>query len=206
MSSLVFTSYTWEIYDIDLSAYLGQTVEICFYYVGSDGAQASVDAVGINAGYTPPEPPVNNECAGAIEIPCGPFTITDNTGQFGTANNYDPSVAGCTGFSATGPDLTYYTYLEVGDVFTVTMATTGWDDSIYLVRDCNDVDNTCVAGADDYPTGSGFTYTATEAGIYYLIADGYGSGSGGFTLTGDNGCTSVGTEDASWGQVKGMFR
>ncbi|MFH1864931.1 MAG: hypothetical protein ABIK85_03535 [Candidatus Eisenbacteria bacterium] len=177
-------SYEYGIVDIDLSPYVGGPVEIAFRYAGRDGADHYFDAVCIGS---PPSPPTNDTCAGAIHIPCGPFTIT---GSLEFANNdYDPGSGGCTGYSAAGSDLVYYATLGAGDVLTVTMTTDGFDDSIYLITDCGDPAGSCVAGDDAYPDGSTFTFTATAGGTYYLVADAY-SGQGDFTLTGSITCTS----------------
>ncbi len=78
--------------------------------------------------------------------------------------------------------------LEAGESFEVTMTTDGFDDSIYLITDCADDFGTCVAGADAYPDGSYFTYTAPVDQQLFLIVDGYGTSSvGEFTITGFNG-------------------
>ncbi len=200
------TSFQYYIFDVDLSAYIGQTVDIGFGYVGTDGAELAVDAVGINGGFTPPPPPAGDTCETAVALPCGAFNVTGTT--VGSANNYDPLSGGCTGYSATGPDVVYYTDLAVGGVFSVTMSTGGvWDDSIYLVTDCANVAGSCVAGDDQYPDMSTFTYTATTAGRYYLIVDGYGGASGSYTITGTNPCgPPVATEPTTWGTLKGLYR
>jgi hypothetical protein len=238
-------NWVWELFDIDLSAYIGQTINIGFEYAGYDGAQGNVDAVGVNGGYVAPSaaccdaagactvvqavdclppsiwhsewaacspnncpiPPPNDTCAGAIQIPCGPFSISGNTSM--AINDYSPTNS-CTGYSAAGPDVVYYVDLVAGDTFSVTMSTEGlWDDSIYLLSDCANM-NSCVAGADLYPDMSTFTYTVPVGGNgrYYLVVDGYGSGSGAFTITGDAGCTTppVPVERTSWGAIKTQFR
>ncbi|MCK4511704.1 hypothetical protein KAW64_08195, partial [bacterium] len=113
----------------------------------------------------------------------------------------------CTGYSATGQDVVYYTNLEIGDEFTVTMDTVGdWDDSIYLITDCTDPQNSCVAGADEYPDMSTFTYIATEAGTYYLIVSAYSSGVGDYTIFGYNGGSTTPVEESSWGSIKALYR
>jgi len=242
-------SWTYYIFDVDLTAYEGQTVEIGFGYIGYDGAEAGLDAVGLNSGYTPPPsgaccdplgactfvqegscyapsvwhgdwvcapvnpcpaPPVpaNDTCAGAIQIPCGPFTISATT--FGATNDYNVVSSACTGYSITqGPDVTYYVDMSVGDIFQVTMTTTGWDDAIYLVKDCANM-ATCVAGDDAYPDGSTFVYVvpAGGAGRYYLIVDGYSSSAyGDFTITGTANCVPpVPVEETNWGTIKALYR
>jgi len=241
-------NWVWEIFDVDLSAYIGQTIEIGFEYAGYDGAQGSLDAVGVNGGYVPPPsgaccdelgactyvqqascfapsvwhgewtcspnncpapPPIANDvCATAIEIPCGPFTISGTT--YGAIGDYTVASSACTGYSqAAGPDVVYYIDMNAGDIFNVTMTTGGWDDAIYLVKDCGNMAS-CVAGDDAYPDGSTFTYTvpAGGAGRYYLIVDGYGSYSyGNFTITGTANCTPpVPVQETTWGSLKGMYR
>lgn len=198
------TSYEWAVYDIDLSAYVGQTVTIGFGYVGSDGAQGAFDRIGINDGYTPPPPPENDTCEGALPLPNGDFVLETNTGLPGTNNDYDPGSGGCTGYSATGADLVWYTNLDVGQTLTVLM-NADYDDSIYLLTDCADPIGSCVAGDDQYPSGSTFTYTATAAGTYYLIVDGY-SGAGTATITGTNEGNVTAVDDASWSCIKALYR
>jgi hypothetical protein len=199
-------SFTYDLIEIDLSAYIGQTVEIGFRYAGDDGADHYLDAVGLGEGIPRP---VNDQCDGSIGIPYGPFEINGSTAT--AVNDYDPyddiNFTSCTGFAATGPDVVYCVDLKVDEVFEVTMSTGGlWDDSIYLVTDCDDPVNSCVIGDDQYPDGSGFVYTATESRKYYLIVDGYGGGSGDFTITGWNAGGPSANEPTSWGGVKALYR
>ncbi len=200
-------TFVYEIFEIDLTAYTGQTVEIAFIYSGDDGADHYLDAVGINAGYTPPPPPPNDQCDGAIGIPYGMFDIDGTTNL--ASNDYDPydydNYTSCTGYSAAGADVVYCIELVQGDSFEVTMTTDGWDDSIYLITDCDDPVNSCVAGDDAYPDGSSFTYVAGATGEYYLIVDAY-SGGGSFNISGVNGGGPSGVESGTWGSVKTLYR
>jgi hypothetical protein len=89
----------------------------------------------------------------------------------------------CTGFEAEGPDVVYRVLLAPLEKVEVTMTTDGWDDSIYLVTDCDDPAGTCILGSDLYPTGSNFRYCSESGGTYYIICDGYNAGDyGDFTL------------------------
>jgi hypothetical protein len=201
-------TFVYEIFDIDLSAYTGQTVEIAFIYSGDDGADHYLDAVGVNAGYVPPPPPPNDVCSGAIGIPYGAFSI-DGTTDFAN-DDYDPyddvNYTSCTGYSAAGGDVVYCIQLIQGESFEVTMSTGGlWDDSIYLITDCDDPVNSCVIGDDAYPDGSGFVYTADATGTYYLIVDAY-SGGGNFNISGVNGGGPSGVEASTWGGVKALYK
>jgi hypothetical protein len=99
----------------------------------------------------------------------------------------------------------YCIELAAGESFEVIMTTSGWDDSIYLITDCDDPANSCVAGADAYPDGSTFTYTAETTGRYYLIVDAY-SGGGAFNISGVNGGGPSSAQPATWGSVKALYR
>lgn len=127
--------------------------------------------------------PANDTCGAADAIPRGSFILD---GDIGTAHNdYDPGTHGCTGWADTGGDVVWEVEMAFGDSLDVTMTTaTDWDDSIYLIRDCNDPVGSCVAGNDVYPDGSHFTYRCWDPGTYYLIVDSYGLGCRGYQLTG----------------------
>ena len=50
----------------------------------------------------------------------------------------------------------------------------GYDAAIYVVTDCADIDNTCVAHGDDPETQ---TFPTVPNTTYYIIVDGYSSSS-----------------------------
>lgn len=203
---LEFTAgaFVWDLVDVDLSAYDGSTVTVEFIYAGDDGADQHLDAVTIGEGYTPPPPPSNDDCSSVIDLQEQSeiqFQVdlclasdTFSPGEYGTS---------CTGYTATGNDVVYSIQLNAGEAF---MATEDgdYDMSMYLVRDCYDTVNTCVAGSDMCCSGAQelVSWTADADGIYYLIVDGY-SGCGLVTVTIMN---PVSTESSSWGDVKVMYR
>ena len=143
--------------------------------------------------YDPPEenldfffdclaPPENDDCPHATAVSCGTF-LDDETNQYAT-DDYDAS--GCTPYSSLGPDVVYSLTLPFAATVTVTMDDQSFDNSLYVVTDCDDIGGTCVAGADDNLSGVGETVVFDgAAGVtYYIIADKYGSGGGGtFDLT-----------------------
>lgn len=203
-------NWVYEIHDIDLAGYVGQTVTITFQYVGTDGAALYLDAVGVNDGVDtppPPEPPVNDTCDGAIAIPAGTFSfdgdLTEANGDYDTLGS-----DGCTGYSAAGNDVVYVVTMQPGDQLNVVYTNVA-DGNVYLITDCEDSPNSCLIGADDTLSGDAeeFTYTNETGDVLtaYVICDAYGSGNGGaFTLTGELS-TTVATEDHSWTSVKGLF-
>lgn len=186
------------------------------YTFAADGTYF-VSVVGYSSSYTgtyiltateaapPPPPPANDTCAGAIAIGNGAFSIDGDTTS--ATDDYSPGSGGCTGYGAAGGDVVFTFGLEAGESFEVTMTTDGFDDSIYLVTDCSDPAGTCVAGADLYPDGSSFSFTATEDVQLFLIVDGYGASNNGlFNITGVNGGNVVGNEDVSFSSLKASFR
>ena len=208
----VVDNWVFVLADVDLSAYTGMTVNIEFNYTGLDGAAIYLDAVGINEGYEPPpppEPPINDTCDGAIEIPAGAFSLAgDNTNA---ANDYPLASGSCTGYSFTGLDMVYMVCMEPGDVLDVTLAPNPiWDSAMYLVTDCADPFNTCVMGMDGTVSAPEvMSYIADATVTLYLIVGGYSSsGAGPFTLSGTllgDGCI-VPTENSTWGGMKDLYR
>jgi hypothetical protein len=153
----------------------------------------------------PQPPPPNDTCAGAIDILCGPVSLSGTT-QWAT-NDYNPAIPGpsCTGFSALGKDVTYKFLVGPGGVINVTYVSTA-DASIYVVTDCANMAS-CVVGADAAAGTEVLNYTFATGGTYYLIIDSYGTNtSGTWTLTGTlEGCP-VPTENRTWGSVKNLYR
>jgi hypothetical protein len=128
---------------------------------------------------TPPPPPENDTCAGAEEFGysitrCTAGSLAGDTSDY--ADDYSPTNY-CTGYSqAHGMDAVYYMDLEEGDVCDFTYTEDGYDASLYILTDCGDMES-CVVGADDPEEILGWVVPAT--GRYYLILDGYSTGSGG---------------------------
>lgn len=174
-----------------------------------------IDAVGAYKAFlrctAAPPPPVNDDCAGAIDLPCKIVNISGTT--FGATDNYTPALpggGGCTGFSAFGADIVYTVTLEDGGSLSLDY-TSEADGSIYLLNACvTPGDAACVAGADLTFGGETETlnYTNLTGGTvtYYLILDNFGTGAfGAFTLTGTVSCPPVPVEASSWGSIKARF-
>lgn len=122
------------------------------------------------------DPPVNDQCEGAIDVSAG-FSGVASTAE--ALDDYDPGSGGCTGFQAAGPDIAYLVDLAPGYRVIATMDPVSYfDASLYMVTDCGDVVGTCVVG-DDSGNPESITYCSEEGGIYYIICDGYAAGSWG---------------------------
>jgi len=203
-------NWVFETHDIDLTSHVGQTVVIGFRYVGTDGAAIYLDNIGLNAGAVtppPPVPPVNDTCAGAIELGAGEIAIEGDMTEGN--NDYDPTSSGCTGYAAAGLDVVYAINLTADGVLDVAY-TSEADASLYLITDCANPLGSCLIGADDTFSGEAeqISYTNDTGDLLtvYLICDNYGAGNGGlFTVTGSI-TGAVATEATTWGACKALFR
>jgi hypothetical protein len=129
----------------------------------------------------PQPPPPNDQCSGALPIErCTAGGLQGDS--FLATNNYDPSIPGpsCTGYSASGKDVTYVMNLNQGDIVHLDYVLPA-DASFYIVTDCANVSGTCLIGADDTVTGEHeiIDWTAPYAGTFYVILDSWTSGYGG---------------------------
>lgn len=149
-----------------------------------------------------PEPEPNDTCDGAINLQEQGLQLFE-VDLCLYNNDYSPALPSCTGYSANGPDAVYSVALLMGETINVCEdPANGYIDlSIWLVSDCGDPENTCVAG-DDSGNPECITYTAEADGMYYLMVDAY-SGCGMVTVTVD---APVPTDEDSWGTVKSLYR
>lgn len=119
-------------------------------------------------------PPTNDTCATAEALTL-PYDQVVQTR--GAAPDY--TAEGCFPFGKTGFDTVYSVTLEAGQTLSVTATPTNDDDnpSLYLVGPGEptvcDGELTCLAAeeAGAYGEPESFTYTAAEAGTYYLVLD-----------------------------------
>ena len=119
-------------------------------------------------------PPPNDRCDGALQLYCGPFSLSGST-ELAQNDYFLPDTpASCTGFASNGPDVVYRMDVSAGDSLWCDYRTTA-DASGYIVTDCADVLNSCVYGSDKSVTNETehLRYKFTSRGTYYLILDSY---------------------------------
>jgi hypothetical protein len=143
---------------------------------------------GVDRGLQIQAPP-NDQCSGAILLPCGNINVASTTHN--ATHDYGTDTLLCTGYKAEGLDVVYKLDVGPDDSLWVDYRNTA-DGSIYLVSDCGNLVATCVAGSDETVAPNeieSLRYQFTVGGIYYLILDSFGAGtSGDFTLVGQLVC------------------
>lgn len=164
--------------------------------------------------FSPEPPPANDTCEGAACLPPG----QDNgfAGSLMWAIDEFWSLW-CDGFGADGVDVYYKFGLDDGDTFTAEVDGDPFTDvTLFIVTNCNNPADTCVAGADAGSPGMPETisYTQTSGGptVYYLLVKewAYNYQSASFTgVYSHDGllCDDpVATEETTWGSLKAIFR
>jgi hypothetical protein len=113
-------------------------------------------------------------CGKAIDLtgPAHSATGVDATGN--TGNDYDNvAVTGCGLDPQNGPDAIYKITLAKGETASVTLTPDHWDPSLALTTECSSAAH-CAVGTDKDGNGpETLTYTATDAGTFDIVVDGY---------------------------------
>jgi hypothetical protein len=134
------------------------------------------------------------QCDGGLDPLCGSFSLSTVT--VGYQNDLNPGPGnGCTGRSASGPDLVFRTRVAPGGSVNLTWTEEDYDGSIYLVTDCGDIEGTCLAGSDcfPFPCDNSLSYT-NQSGQFidaFLVIDGFGGMAGTGLLQGQIDCDPV---------------
>jgi len=103
---------------VSLRSWLGDSVQVSFRVVGTDGADFGVDDIATGVLPLTGSPP-NDLCQLASPLPAGSFSFTGNTCY--AANNRDPSTGGssCVAEDAAGGDVFYSLHALVNDTLQV---------------------------------------------------------------------------------------
>lgn len=188
---------------VDLTPWLGDSIQFAFHAAGSSGADVMVDDVTVG-NFTATIAPANDLCASATPLPAGLFSVSGMTCY--AANNLDPSQPdslSCFPEPLTGSDVFFTLNAQAGDTLDATVFAS-WSPALYLVDGCG-ANPTCLAAAGQYEpqevSGASFTHIFATGGTYYLGVDGRSGECGPFEVTGSfhGPTTSVGPPDFSGG-------
>ncbi len=202
-------NWTYQEAIIDLTAHIGETVTVTFQYTGNDGAALYLDSVLINDGTSQVvvhEAPENNTCSGAIALVSGTNDLAGDL-TYATNDFTTLGLTGCTGYNANGNDVVFSLSLAPDGSFLGVIDQVA-DGALYLVEDCLDPANTCVAGVDATLGNAQevleYTNSTDATQELFFVVDCY---SGGGTYTGTATITGVVATDAvSFGSIKAMYR
>jgi hypothetical protein len=166
-----------------LAIYQGNTSEIGYIAVPSVESGSATSYLEI---YGEPAP-ANDTCSSPTYLSV-PGTVSGST-----VGAYDDYYGSCQTYD--GPEVVYRFSGTAGYVYLITLDGYAYDTVLYVRRgDC--WSGTEVACNDDYSgNDSAITFVAPATTNYYVFADGYGGGSGSFTLSIDRctGCWIGGT-------------
>ncbi len=169
---------------ISLTPYAGDSIQFAFRTQGTNGADFAVDDVAVGS-FQPTGPPPNDDCANALSLPAGQFSLTGQT-CYG-ANDIDPNpgATACVEDEMSGRDVVYKFFAQAGDSLDVAV-NGGWNPAVYLLSACPGDSVHCLAGA--YPIDAAnppnFDYVFDQSGQYFLVVDGPAGNCGSFTLSG----------------------
>jgi N-acetylmuramoyl-L-alanine amidase len=187
-------AFTAKTATASLNAFAGQSIQLGFRAFGTNGADFSVDDVAVGT-FQVSQPPSNDLCANAAQLPSGVFSLTGSTCN--GANNMDPSSTAnpCIGYDMDGPDVFYHFRAGVGDTLTASVHAL-WGAGVYLMPSCSATPSDCMAGAyfEDSDLDPTISVVFPSAGQYVLAVDGPGGACGDFQLSGRLAGPTVGVE------------
>ncbi len=173
------------------------------YYIVVDGYNGAEDffALTLECDLVPDPAPVlegGETCDAAVDLQAAGvayFSVDLST----YTDEYDSD---CFSWSLPGGDAVYKMDLEAGELFSVTMEGT-CDMAMYIMGDC--VGGESLACSDNCCSGAMETidFVPTFTGTYYLILDTFPSAGCEVVVTINN---PISNDDASWGEVKSLFR
>lgn len=174
---------------VDLSPWIGDSVQVAFRAVGTSGADFAVDDVAIGNFAPAPVTPANDTCASALPLPAGHFNLAGATCS--AANDLDPHKANsfsCTLNPLSGGDVFYRVTVQSADTLDVNIAA-NWQAAVYLVTACDTAVASCLAASPeneltDTSSVATLHYVFASGGTYYLAVDGIAGDCGDFRLTG----------------------
>jgi hypothetical protein len=118
-----------------------------------------------------------DSCANAIVVDAFPFTDTDVEISGYTPKFQYESQTSCALYGSGGKDVIYQVDLTAGQILTATaQGSEGYDVLIHLANSCTPSPvstDACEVGADETFKGEAetITFTATQAGTYYVLVD-----------------------------------
>lgn len=172
---------------VDLTTWLGDSIEVAFHAAGTNGADFTVDDVAVGD-FAPTTAPPNDFCVNAIQLPAGSFTYSGTTCY--AANDVDPSDPGGTSCAVEplgAPDVFYQFTAQAGDTIEAEVVSEHFPVA-YILTSCDTSIATCLASSSALQTAAGDTafvqHQFASSGTYYLVVDALSGDCGSFQLRG----------------------
>lgn len=186
---------------VDLTPWLGDSVQIAFRVIGTAGADFAVDDVLIGNLSPFPTAPANDICGTAQPLPSGHIDLSGSTCSANNSlNPYHANSFSCTTDDLSGGDVFYHFTVASGDTIDLNLAG-DWQASLYIMSACDTAVTSCVAASQvlevaDTSSVAVLHHVFSLGGSYYLGVDGVSGECGDFHLTGllRGATTSVGDE------------
>jgi len=188
---------------VDVSSWLGDSVQVAFRVVGTNGADFAVDDILTGDLAAFPVVPSNDACVSADPLPAGGFVFLGNTcSATNNLNPYHANSFSCASDDLSGGDVFYSLTAAVGDTLDLNLAG-DWQAGLYLMSVCDTAVTSCVAASkvlevSDTSSVATLHHVFATPGTYYLGVDGIGGECGEFRLTGSyRGSVTAVTEGGS---------
>jgi len=113
-----------------------------------------------------------------------PFSGLQGT-TAGNTNAYDPGSSSCTTLGMPGADAVVEVFVSKDQTYLITLES-DIDAAVYVLSDCSDASDSCLAGKDSGASGATETleFTPDTSGFVFIVIDSYFStSSGSFTLS-----------------------
>ena len=187
---------------VDVSSWLGDSVQIAFRVTGTNGADFAVDDVSTGNLAAFPVAPANAICASATTLPTRRFEFGGSTcNASNNLNPYHANSLSCASDDLSGGDVFYRFNAAAGDTIDANVAS-DWQAALYIMSSCDTAVTSCVAASQvlelaDTSSVATLHYVFASGGTYYLGVDGVGGECGDFHLTGNFRGPTTGVEDGS---------
>jgi hypothetical protein len=178
---------------IDLSPWVGESVQFAFRVQGRNGADFAMDDV-VVGDFEPTGVPANDLCGNAIAL-SGPFDINGVTCY--SHNLVSPCIPpnpSCPEGDLGGPEVWYRFDVAAGDTL-IASVSGEWNPALYLVDGCDAANCLAWAYSMDGWSPSSISHIFATGGTYYMAVDGAEGSCGPFNFVGEVTGAKTGVRD-----------
>jgi N-acetylmuramoyl-L-alanine amidase len=184
----------------DLTPWIGDSVNVAFRSVGSNGADFSVDDIAIGD-FEATAAPANDLCTNAVALPPGSFSFNASTCYAANdADPSDPSGGSCSVEPLNAGDVFYRVTALAGETLEINLVGSSFPVA-YLLSSCDTSSAICLGSSSTIQTATADTaymrYVFLSSGTYYLVVDALSGDCGDFLLAGTLRGSATAVDDPS---------